>query len=77
MDKQQVLLYSTGNTTQYPIIAYNGKESGKEYKYMCITESLLCTPESNITLKINYTLKENQSKQTNRKPVAGTHHQSS
>ena len=44
---------------------------------MCITESLLCTPETNITLKINYTLKENQSKHTNRKPVAGTHDQSS
>ena len=25
------LLYSTGNYTQYPIIAYSGKESEKEY----------------------------------------------
>ena len=34
------LLYSTGNYTQYIIIMYNGKESEKEYIYICITESL-------------------------------------
>ena len=27
------LLYSTGNSTQYPVITYNGKESEKDYVY--------------------------------------------
>ena len=27
----KVLLYSTENYTQYPVITYNGKESKKEY----------------------------------------------
>ena len=59
------LLYSTGNYTQYFIITYKGKESGKEYIYICthiyciyismyvcvcITESLCCTPETNMIL---------------------------
>ena len=41
MEKQQVLLYSTGNDTQYPVINHNGKE----YKNVsiCITESLCYT----------------------------------
>ena len=42
------LLYSTGNSTQYFVITYNGKESEKEYIY--ITESLCCTSETNTTL---------------------------
>ena len=29
MDKQQVLLYSTGNYIQYPVINHNGKECWK------------------------------------------------
>ena len=43
-----VLLYSTGNYIQYPIINRNGKEYEKEYIYMYIcdvTESLYCTGE--------------------------------
>ena len=36
VDKQQVLLYSTGNYIQYHVINYNGKEYEKE----CVTESL-------------------------------------
>ena len=32
------LLYSTGNSTQYFVIAYKGKESEKEYTYRYITE---------------------------------------
>ena len=44
------LLYSTGNYTQYYVIIYKGKESEKEYIYthiyICITESLCCTPET-------------------------------
>ena len=46
MDKQQVLLHSTGNYIQYPIINHNGKE----YEYICITESLCYIPETNTTL---------------------------
>ena len=44
----KVLLYSTGNCSQYPVINHNGKEYEKEYIY--ITESLCCTPEINTTL---------------------------
>ena len=36
----KVLLYSTGNYIQYPVINLNGKEYEKEY--ICITESLYC-----------------------------------
>ena len=47
----KVLLYSTGNYTQYPIINHNGNEYKKQciYKYKCIIESLWCTPETNKT----------------------------
>ena len=45
----KVLLYSTGNYTQYFIIAYKGKESEIDI-YACITESLCCTLETNTTL---------------------------
>ena len=34
MDKQQGILYSTGNYIQYPVINHNGKEYEKEYIYM-------------------------------------------
>ena len=46
------LLYSTGNSIQYSVITYMGKESEKEwtYVYVNITESLCCTPETNTTL---------------------------
>ena len=50
----KVLLYSTGNYIQYPVINHNGKEYEKEYVHICITESLCCTPETNTTLLINY-----------------------
>ena len=42
-DMQEDRLYSTGNYIQYLIITYHGKESEKEYIYICITESLLNT----------------------------------
>ena len=32
----------TGNYTQYFVITYKGKESEKEYIYICIYESLCC-----------------------------------
>ena len=60
MDKQHVLLYSTGKYIQYPVINHNGIEYKKEYIYIyiyihtyiyvCITESLCCTAEINTTL---------------------------
>ena len=43
----KVLLYSTGNCIQYPVINHNGKEYKKECVYICITESLCCTAEIN------------------------------
>ena len=46
----KVLLYSTGNYIQYPVINHNGKEYEKEYIYTRITESLCCTAEINTTL---------------------------
>ena len=37
--------------------------SGKKQIYVCITESLCCTPETNTTLLINYTsIKNNNNK---------------
>ena len=50
VDKQQVLLYSTGNYIQYHVINYNGKEYAKECIYICITESFCFTAETNTTL---------------------------
>ena len=52
----RVLLYSTENYIQCPVINHNGKEYEKEYiRYICITELLCCTVEINTTLEINYT----------------------
>ena len=50
----KVLLYSTGNYIQCPVINHNGKEYEKACLDICITESLCCTAEIN-TLSINYT----------------------
>ena len=45
------LLYSTGNSTQYSVMAYMGKESKKRMDIcICITDSLCCTPETNTAL---------------------------
>ena len=46
----KVLLYSTGNYIQYPVINHNGKEYKKKNVYICVTESLCCTAEINTTL---------------------------
>ena len=58
----KVLLYSTGNYIQYPIINHNGKEYEKAYICMCmyvyiyITESLCYIAEINTILSLNYIL---------------------
>ena len=44
------LLYSTGNSIQYVVITFNGKEYEKEYVYIIITESLCCISETNTIL---------------------------
>ena len=58
----KVLLYSTGNYIQYPVINHNGKEYEKRIytyyiyiyldhcRYIHISESLCCTAEINTTL---------------------------
>ena len=53
--KNKVLLYSTGNSIQYPMINYSGKEYEKNmciyiYICICITDSLCGTAEMNTTL---------------------------
>ena len=48
------LLYSTGNSTQYSVMAYMGKESKRGDIYAYITDAICCPPET-ITLLIGYT----------------------
>ena len=45
-----ILLYSTENYIQCPMVKYNGKECYKKNVCVCITESLYCTPEINTAL---------------------------
>ena len=47
--KKKNLLYSTGNSTQYTVMAYMRKQSKKRMD-ICRTDSLWCTPETNTTL---------------------------
>ena len=47
-----LLLYSTWNYIQYPVLKHNGKE----YVHICITESLCYTVEIITILYISYTL---------------------
>lgn len=49
----KVLLCSTGNDNQYPVVSHNGKEYEKVCVY--ITESLSCTVEINTPFYITYT----------------------
>ena len=46
----KVLLYSTGNYIQYPVINHNGKKYEKGYIYKYISESLCYIAEINTTL---------------------------
>ena len=50
----KVLLYTTENYIQYPMVNHNGKDIKKECIYICINESLCCTAVINTTLQINY-----------------------
>ena len=50
----KVLLYTTRNYIQCPMINHNGKEYEKACLYICITESLCYTAEIN-TVSIDYT----------------------
>lgn len=47
----KILLCSTGNYIQYPMLNHNGKEILKEYiyTYICITESFFCKAEIHTT----------------------------
>ena len=47
------LLYSTRKYTQYSVITYKGKKSEKKDTYVCITESLCCSLETNTTFHKN------------------------
>ena len=60
----KVLLYSTENYIQYPVINHNENKYFLKciYMYVCITESLCCTAEINTTLSINYTSIKNKIK---------------
>ena len=49
-NKLKVLMYSTGNYIQYPVIDHYDKEYLKKNVYMCIIESLCYTAEIGITL---------------------------
>ena len=46
----KVLLYSTGNYIQYPVINHNGKEYAKECICTCVAASLCCAAGFNTTL---------------------------
>ena len=46
----KVLLYSTENSIQHPVINHNEKEHTKECTHICITESLCSTVEINTIL---------------------------
>ena len=51
----KVLLHSTGNYIQYPVVSQMEKNF-KKNMYGCVTESLCCEAEINTTLQINYNL---------------------
>ena len=45
------LLYRTGNSTQFSVMAFKGKALKKRVGVcVCTTDSLCCTPETNIAL---------------------------
>ena len=53
----KVLLYSSGNYIQYPATNHSRKEYEKECVYICITESVCYTTETNIVNQLYFTKK--------------------
>ena len=49
-----ILLHSTGNYIQPPVINHNGKEYEKEYMYVRITDLLCYTLEANTIGKLYF-----------------------
>ena len=49
-ENNKVLLYSTANYVQCPVINHNVKEYEKEYIYIYINESFCCTVQIKTTL---------------------------
>ena len=50
-------VYSIGIYSEYLIITYNGKESEKEYRNICISESFFYIPETNTVNLLYFNLK--------------------
>ena len=46
----KVILYSTGNYIQYPVVNHNGKEYKNKDRLYVYNESLCCTAEISTTL---------------------------
>ena len=46
----KTLMYNTGNSTQYSVMAYMGIESERVDRRLCITDSFCCIAETNTTL---------------------------
>ena len=64
-------IYSTGNSIQYSVMAYMGKESKKEWldMYMYYTSDSLCfIPETNTTVQL-YSNKNKKKKNRNMQTV--------
>ena len=54
----KVLLCSTGNYSQYPVINHTGKKYLKKKNvYMCITDSLCCTADWHIVNQLYFNKK--------------------
>ena len=54
MERLVGMLYSIGNYHQYPMINHDGKE----YEYICITESLCCIAEINTVNQLDFNKKK-------------------
>ena len=48
-------MYCTGNSTQYSVMTYMGKEPEKEWIFVFVYNSLCYIPKNNTTLLVNYT----------------------
>ena len=55
IDNQKDILYSTEDSTQYSVMTYWERNLKKKRVDICITDSLSCIAETNITSEINCT----------------------